>query len=152
MQRCDETCSTHGCNDSHGCAAHRKCTSWNREIQTPLRTPNGEVKALRHALFRALSAFAERITLTYVRAANAALVAFLTVAIFWLSGVLGPSLEDHRGESAAARQAIRELAQQERFAKAAQAMCGPNAAYEDLGNGEVQCFTHRGKKTIRATL
>jgi hypothetical protein len=39
-----------------------------------------------------------------------------------------------------------------RFAHAAAAVCGPNAAAQDLGDGTVQCFTHKGRKTVRAAL
>lgn len=40
--------------------------------------------------------------------------------------------------------------QQARFERAAQAMCGANAAFEILADNSVQCFTHRGAKTITA--
>lgn len=40
----------------------------------------------------------------------------------------------------------------ERFAKAAAAVCGINAAAQDLGDGTVQCMTHKGRKTVRAAL
>ena len=35
----------------------------------------------------------------------------------------------------------------EKFTRAAQAACGLNASWDDLGEGLVQCRTHRGMKT-----
>lgn len=43
-------------------------------------------------------------------------------------------------------------AREVRFAKAAAAVCGINAAAQDLGDGTVQCMTHKGRKTVRAAL
>ena len=43
------------------------------------------------------------------------------------------------------------LAEDLRFARAAQAVCGPNAAWSETGTkGEVVCKTKRGYKTITA--
>ena len=87
------------------------------------------------------------------RAINFLLSAFWVIAILWALGVLGPVLDGQgQEESAAAKQAIQGLDEQARFAKAAQAMCGPNAAYTDLGNNEVQCMTHKDRKTIKGYL
>ena len=41
-------------------------------------------------------------------------------------------------------------AAEQRFARAAQAMCGENAAWALLPDGAVQCSTKRGHKTITA--
>lgn len=48
--------------------------------------------------------------------------------------------------------ALKAQASELRFAKAAAAVCGPNAAAKDLGDGMVQCYTHKGHKTIKAAL
>lgn len=78
-----------------------------------------------------------------------------------LSGVIGAVLfaavhfgsaliADHSAERAQAdslQDAIQAEAAQARFAKAAQAICGPNAAWADVGAGVVQCTTKRGFKT-----
>lgn len=64
-----------------------------------------------------------------------------------------PLIDDHSSERAQAdslQDAIKAEAVQARFAKAAQAICGSNAAWADLGNGAVQCLTHRGHKTTVA--
>ena len=65
----------------------------------------------------------------------------------------GPS--DHQAAMDAAADAKvtqREQAQQARFEKAAQAMCGDNAGWTKLENGAVQCFTKRGHKTQKVQL
>ena len=65
----------------------------------------------------------------------------------------GPT--DHSAEHAQAI-ALKEVQAQEaaeqRFTKAAAAVCGPNAAAQDLGNGMVQCMTHKGRKTVQVAL
>lgn len=66
---------------------------------------------------------------------------------------LGP---DDRSAEMAQAQALAAAtatdAAQTRFAVAASAICGPNAAAQDLGDGTVQCSTHKGRKTIRGVL
>ena len=65
----------------------------------------------------------------------------------------GPS--DHQAAmdaEADAKATQREKAQQARFEKAAQAMCGNNAGWQLLENGAVQCFTKRGHKTQKVQL
>lgn len=66
-----------------------------------------------------------------------ALVAALIVVMAWLpiSEVMEPTPP--------------EISHQLRFEKAAQAMCGSEAAWADLGNGSVQCMTKHGRKTIK---
>jgi hypothetical protein len=54
--------------------------------------------------------------------------------------------------SAAARSAIKHLNATERFERAAQEICGPNAAWAVTGPNEIQCFTNKGRKTITAKL
>lgn len=65
----------------------------------------------------------------------------------------GPS--DHQAAMDAATDAKatqREKAQQARFEKRAQSMCGNNAGWQLLENGTVQCFTKRGHKTQKVQL
>lgn len=65
----------------------------------------------------------------------------------------GPSEIQAAIDAAAdARATQREQAQQARFEKAAQAMCGDNAGWAKLENGAVQCFTKRGHKTQKVQL
>lgn len=66
----------------------------------------------------------------------------LAFAMAALLAYVGPQIDDHSGESAAAKQAA-----QERLAKAAQKICGINAAWEIKGD-VLQCLTHRGFKTV----
>jgi hypothetical protein len=54
--------------------------------------------------------------------------------------------------AADAKATQREQAQQARFERAAQAMCGENAGWTRLDNGSVQCFTKRGYKTQKVQL
>jgi hypothetical protein len=44
--------------------------------------------------------------------------------------------------------AINAAIHQEKFALAAQALCGPQAAWQQLNDGSVQCRTKHGKPTI----
>ncbi|NDH54854.1 MAG: hypothetical protein EBY24_23430 [Betaproteobacteria bacterium] len=64
----------------------------------------------------------------------------------------GPS--DHQAalDTAAAQRDARQATLAEaRFARAAQQVCGgENAGWQLRGDGAVQCFTHRGHKTITA--
>lgn len=80
----------------------------------------------------------------------------------WLSGILlvlgvsalGPWLDgvdDHSYEWAQAddlQAAIIRARDEKRFAQAAQAMCGPQAAWQALPDGSVQCRTKYGRPTI----
>ena len=71
----------------------------------------------------------------------------MVAALCWL----GPSLDDHSDEWAQAvtlQDAINEAIRQEKFAVAAQALCGPQAAWQQLDDGSVQCKTKHGKPSI----
>ena len=67
---------------------------------------------------------------------------------------LGPALDgidDHSAEWAQAddlQAAINRAIAEQRFAKAAQDMCGPQAAWQQLADGSVQCRTKHGRPTI----
>lgn len=82
------------------------------------------------------------------------LLAIAIVLVYALMQTLdGPT--DHGAEHAQALallDAQRTGAAELRFAKAAAAVCGPNAAAQDLGNGMVQCMTHKGRKTVQVAL
>lgn len=80
----------------------------------------------------------------------AALAALVLSTAYLLDG---PS--DHQAAidaAADAKATQAEQAQQARFEKAAQQMCGDNAGWAKLDNGSVQCFTKRGHKTQKVQL
>lgn len=75
----------------------------------------------------------------------------IVLAYIIMAALDGPT--DHNTEVAQA-QALddahhADLARQ-RFERAAQAMCGENAAWSELDGGAVQCRTKHGRKTITA--
>lgn len=74
-----------------------------------------------------------------------------------IAGVLawgGPALDDNSGEFAQAaniEDAIKAEQAQARFEKAARDVCGENSGWRLTNNDrEVQCYTHRGYRTIVA--
>lgn len=87
-------------------------------------------------------------------------------AIPWIAGIalaialsaLGPALDgidDHHAEWAQAddlQAALIRATDEKRFAQAAQAMCGPQAAWEQLHDGSVQCRTKYGRPTVKVTV
>lgn len=76
----------------------------------------------------------------------------LTLAAVLLLGWLGPALDDHSAErdEAAALEYLQRLdASRDRFERAAQRMCGPQAAWAEVGQGVIQCFTKRGRPVGR---
>ena len=81
-------------------------------------------------------------------------LAVLTALVLSTAYLLdGPS--DHQAAidaAADAKATQREQAQQARFEKAAQAMCGDNAGWAKLENGAVQCFNKTGRKTQKVQL
>lgn len=77
----------------------------------------------------------------------------LAMALVALLACVGPTIDDHSLERAQAdslQDSIKAEAVQARFERAAQAICGSNAAWLDLGGGTIQCLTHRGYKTTVA--
>lgn len=84
----------------------------------------------------------------------------LVVAIIFALAVLGPYLDgvhidDHSTEVEQARDledAQRAAQTRQRFEQAAQRVCGSQAAWREAGNGIVQCFTKRGRPTMRASI
>lgn len=68
----------------------------------------------------------------------------------WLDGI-----DDHHAEYAQAddlQAALNRARDEKRFAQAAQAMCGPQAAWEQLHDGSVQCRTKHGRPTVKVTV
>lgn len=83
----------------------------------------------------------------------------LAGAIAATVGCLGPSLDDHGSDFDAARameesiiQAQEQAQAQARYESAAKQICGDNAAWMQIEHGVIQCYTHRGAKTITATI
>lgn len=74
---------------------------------------------------------------------DAILVLFAVVALAGAMSVGGPALDEYD----ALKDAQQSAARRDRFERAAQAMCGDNAAWRELADGAVQCFTRRGHKT-----
>ena len=75
----------------------------------------------------------------------------LAIAIAALLCWFGPSLDDHSAENDQAvdlQAAIVASIAQERFDRAAQAVCGPQAAWVQTADGSVQCSTKHGRPTI----
>ena len=91
--------------------------------------------------------------MTFHRATNW-LLALAVVALYALVQNLdGP--QDWQAEQAQAvslADLAKEDAAEQRFASAAQSLCGPNAAWQRLDDATVQCLTKKGRKTIKATL
>ena len=81
-------------------------------------------------------------------------------AIAGALAVLGPfldgvTLDDHGAEVQQARDiedAQRAAEARRRFEHAAQLVCGAQAAWREAGNGVVQCFTKRGRPTMRVAV
>ena len=78
----------------------------------------------------------------------------VAIALAIALAALGPALDgldDHSHEYAQAddlQAAIIRARDEQRFAQAAQAMCGPQAAWQQLADGSVQCRTKHGRPTI----
>lgn len=83
---------------------------------------------------------------------NSLINALLLVGFAIVLSVVGPALDDNSKEHTVAKEAIEQQKKTQRFEKAAQAVCGVNAAFTDLGDGVIQCLTKRGKPTIKTSL
>lgn len=63
----------------------------------------------------------------------------------------GLAIDDHSAEFAQAQDiqlAINTATERGRFEAAAQQLCGPQAAWQELADGSVQCRTKHGRPTI----
>lgn len=77
---------------------------------------------------------------------------FYAIAIAAALCMVGPlldSISDAKASMAALVDSQHSAQQRERFELGAQAMCGENAGWKELPDGSVQCYTHRGYKTMR---
>lgn len=71
----------------------------------------------------------------------------MAVVLCWL----GPTLDDHSAEFDQAvdlQGAINAAIHQQKFDRAAQALCGPQSPWVQLNDGSVQCKTKHGRPTI----
>jgi hypothetical protein len=82
-----------------------------------------------------------------------------TATVLWLAlvllfalvlGYVGPHIDDNGAEFGAADDAIAQINSEQRLADAGKAICGDGAAFEDLGNGTIQCRLHSRRKTLIA--
>lgn len=77
--------------------------------------------------------------------------AITTLAIAALLGILGPGMDDHSDDYAQLANieaAQQEAAERVRYERAAQQLCGANAAWRETADGSaIQCFTKRGHRT-----
>lgn len=79
------------------------------------------------------------------------LMAGAVVLLYALGSAIDDAIPDHSAEQAQAddlQAAIVASISQGKFERAAQAVCGPQAAWEQLRDGAVQCRTKYGKPTI----
>jgi hypothetical protein len=65
-------------------------------------------------------------------------------------GYVGPAIDDNSAEFGAANDAIAQIKRDQRLAKVGKTICGDGAAFDDLGNGTIQCRLHSGRKTLIA--
>lgn len=85
---------------------------------------------------------------------TAILAAAIAAVLAWLGPALD-AIDDRSAEWDQARDledAQRAAAARHRFERAAQRMCGSQAAWREVGDGIVQCLTKRGRPTIRAAV
>ena len=80
---------------------------------------------------------------------NLVMLIVLLVCFAGLLAIVGPAIDDHSGEAAQADATIHQIKREQREAMAARNICGANAGYQFNGN-VLQCFTHRGAKTVTA--
>ena len=72
----------------------------------------------------------------------AAMTALFAVTMGWLP--ISPLM--------APEQAPPEVAQRNRFERAAAEICGINASFTEIGNGVIQCATKHGRKTRQGAI
>lgn len=66
-----------------------------------------------------------------------------------LLAIVGPTIDDHADEFQIANDAIAQQREQARLERIARKVCGDNAGHKLTGD-TLQCYTHRGAKTISA--
>lgn len=75
----------------------------------------------------------------------------LIVALAWF----GPSLDDHSADfdvAASLDDARQQATHQAQYNARLQQLCGPNAAYMELQDGQIQCTTKHATPTRRVQL
>lgn len=75
------------------------------------------------------------------------LASALAILLCWF----GPAIDDHSAENDQAidlQAAIVASIAQDKFDRAAQAVCGPQSPWVQLNDGSVQCSTKHGRPTI----
>lgn len=82
--------------------------------------------------------------MTIHRALNIILIVLVTGGWMYLAA----NFDRETAEGDARHQA--DLSAEQRFARAAAAVCGQNAGWDLLADGSIQCRTKRGAKTIVA--
>ena len=78
-------------------------------------------------------------------AISGVIIAFFVLVLAWA----GPGIDDHSAENVAAKDAIEQIKRENHIASVGKKVCGENAAWQIEG-AMIQCFTHRGKKTVTA--
>ena len=98
--------------------------------------------------------------MTYHRLTNIALAALIALVLASSYLLDGPAAWQTAQAMANDAQAAQQQAQREdkatrsrtRFEQAAQDLCGPQAGWQDVGNGVVQCLTKHGRKLAKHTV
>jgi hypothetical protein len=84
---------------------------------------------------------------------NTLLSAIMLVVCAIALSFVWPEIEDHHAEQDAAKEALIQQRQQQRFEKAAQDICGPNSAYKLTDNDkEIICMNKKGRVTGKVEL
>ena len=84
-------------------------------------------------------------------AGNVALISVLVALFILLLAWIGPAIDDHSGDAAAA-DAIQTAQARERYIVAAQKLCGINAGVIEQADGSMRCALHTGRKTARVAM
>lgn len=98
--------------------------------------------------------------MTYHRLINIALAALIALVLASSYLLDGPSVwataqamaDDAKAAQHQAAEQDKATRSRTRFEQAAQDMCGPNAGWQDVGNGVVQCLTKHGRKLAKHTV
>jgi hypothetical protein len=80
---------------------------------------------------------------------NLVMLVVMLVCFAGLLAFVGPAIDDHSGETAQADAAIDQIKRENHIASVGKKVCGENAAWR-MDGATLQCFTHRGAKTITA--
>lgn len=78
--------------------------------------------------------------MNYITTAALALLGAVVMGVLPISPLMAPE------------QAPPEVAQRNRFERAAAEICGINASFTEIGNGVIQCATKHGRKTRKGEI